>query len=270
MMSAMTQTAFDRATATEPRGDGLHHAVCDPEWSAPRGPNGGYLAAIVLRAMQAEIADPERAPRSLTLHYLRPPASGPVDVDVTIERTGRSLSNLTARLTQDGRLCVLAVGAFGRDFPDVESWADPMPDVPRPPKLSTPKDEQLPPIARRMAVRHAIGPAPLSQGDEAHTGGWMAFTEPRPIDAAAIAMYTDAWLPAPFTRMATPVPVPTVDLTIHFRHRVPLASDDGSGMVLIDVQSRYAAEGFCEEDTLIWSPDGVLLAQSRQLAVLMP
>ena len=56
-------TAFDAATETTPAGDGLHTAVCDTAWSAPRGPNGGYLAAIVLRAMQAEVADPDRAPR---------------------------------------------------------------------------------------------------------------------------------------------------------------------------------------------------------------
>ena len=268
----MSDTAFDRATATEAQGDGRHHAVCDGAWSAPRGPNGGYLAAVVLRAMQAEVADPERAPRSLTLHYLRPPQEGPVDVHVTVERTGRALTNLSARVEQDGRLCVTALAAFAQDFPAVETWSERMPDVPPPPKLSVaPPGRGLPPVAERIAVWYAIGPPPFAGGaDEARTGGWMTMREPRPIDAAALAFYTDAWVPAPFVRMATPVPVPTVDLTIHFRHRTPLASDDGSGKVLIDVRSRFVAEGFCEEDTEVWSPDGVLLAQSRQLAVLVP
>ena len=30
---------------------------CDAAWNAPSGPNGGYLAAIVLRALTAEVDD---------------------------------------------------------------------------------------------------------------------------------------------------------------------------------------------------------------------
>src|SRR5215471_3679275 len=45
-----------------------------------RGPNGGYIAAVLLRALTARIADDgvaNRAPRSLTVHYPSPPAAGP-------------------------------------------------------------------------------------------------------------------------------------------------------------------------------------------------
>lgn len=263
--------AFDVATAVEALGDGVHRAVCDTDWSAPRGPNGGYLAAIVLRALAAEVPDPAQAPRSLTLHYLRPPASGPVEVAVTVARAGKRVTNLTARLAQEGRLCVLAVAAFAVDFPEEVTYGEPMPAVAARETLDplTPV-EPMPPIAWRFDQRFALGPFPFTGADEARTGGWLSFHEPRPLDAAALAMYTDAWLPAPFTRMTEPVPVPTLDLTIHFRHRVPLTTDDGSGAVLIDVRSRVAQEGFCDEDVDLWSPDGVLLAQSRQLAVLRP
>lgn len=267
----MSGHPFDEATAVEPLGDGVHRAICSTDWSAPRGPNGGYLAAIVLNALRAEVPDQERAPRSLTLHYLRPPAAGAVEVAVTVERSGRKATNLTARLAQEGRLCVLAVAAFATDFPDEVRYTDAPPAVkPRDAIEPMTPVEPMPPIAWRFDQRFALGPFPFTGADEARTGGWLSFHEPRPLDAAALAMYTDAWLPAPFTRLTTPVPVPTLDLTIHFRSRVPLPSDDGSGAVLIDVRSRVAQEGFCDEDVDLWSPEGVLLAQSRQLAVLRP
>ena len=99
-------TAFDEATAVTAAADGSYTAVGDPDWSAPNGPNGGYLAAIILRAMTAALDDPSRPARSITLHYLRPPQPAQVRIDVVVERSGRTLSTLTARLSQGDRLCV--------------------------------------------------------------------------------------------------------------------------------------------------------------------
>jgi hypothetical protein len=83
-VTAPPASEFDRATAVAPLGDGARAGTVDAGWFAGRGPNGGYLAAIVLRAMIAELADASREPRSLNCHYLRPPAAGPVRVDVTV------------------------------------------------------------------------------------------------------------------------------------------------------------------------------------------
>ena len=56
---------------------------------------------------------------------------------------------------------------------------------------------------------------------------------------------------------------PTLDLTIHFR--APVASGE---WVLADYRSRFSAGGVWEEDGELWAPDGTLLAQSRQLALI--
>ena len=64
-------SAFERATAVEPLGDGAWAATCDAAWATQLGANGGFLAAIVLRAMIAALDDPAREARSLTCHYLR-------------------------------------------------------------------------------------------------------------------------------------------------------------------------------------------------------
>jgi acyl-CoA thioesterase len=265
-------SAFDRATAVEPAGTaagGVWSATVDESWSAPVGPNGGYIAAIVLRAMEAELADEARSARSLTLHYLRPPAAGPLDVEVTVQRSGRRMSTLTARATQGGRLHVLAIAAFGGG---VEG---PIDFRPRPPAVA-PADELTPspaapqvPISAHFDMRPAIGAAPFSGAAEALSGGWLRLHEPRPLDAPVLALYADAWWPPVFARMTELNPVPTVDLTIHFRDPGAAAALDPAEPVLAVFRSGASSDGFVEEDGELWSRDGVLLAQSRQLAVFL-
>jgi hypothetical protein len=110
----------------------------------------------------------------------------------------------------------------------------------------------------------------MSGGAEALTGGWLRLAEPRVADAAALAFYCDAWLPAPFSRLTVPAPAPTIDLTIHFRARLPHPGMGPEDPVLARFRSRTSHDGFFEEDGEVWAPDGTLLAQSRQLALLTP
>jgi acyl-CoA thioesterase len=264
-------TAFDDATAVEPLGGGAYAATIDGGWSAPLGPNGGYLAAIVLRAMGRAVDDAQRAPRSLTLHYLRPPVVGAAEIDVVVERAGRSLTSLAARMTQDGSLRVLALAAFGTDFPSAADYGTAMPDVPPHTAVDAVAAHPLaPPIASRFELRPALGPELFSGADEALVGGWLRLDEPRPADALAVAAYTDAWIPSPWSRLTAPNPAPTIDLTIHFRRRLPIVGADPATPVLARFASTTSAAGYFEEDGLIWSADGELLAHSRQLALLRP
>jgi acyl-CoA thioesterase len=145
------------------------------------------------------------------------------------------------------------------------------PEVAAPGELHVAPEHPLaPPIARRIALEPVFGPAPLSGADDALVGGWLRLAEPRVPDAAAIAFYTDAWIPSPWTRLTEPAPAPTIDLTIHFRARLPLAGADPVSPVLARFCSSTARDGFFEEDGAVWSQDGTLLAQSRQLGILRP
>lgn len=264
-------TRFERGTAVESLGGGAYRGTMAPDWFAPLGPNGGYIAAVVVRAFQAEVADPDRAPRSLTLHYLRPPAEGEVRIEVTVERAGRRLTSLSARLVQDGNLCVVALGALATEFPSPLDYAEPPPAVPpadeRPPARVHPL---APPIAQQLDVRPiGDGPALLSGADEALVTAWVRLAEPSVADAAAVALYTDALVPTPWTRLRAPSPAPTVDLTIHFRTRLPLDGLDPGAHLLAQFSSSTSEGGYFEEDGRVWAPDGTLLAQSRQLALLL-
>jgi acyl-CoA thioesterase len=267
------ETAFDRDTAVTKRGDGRYEAELSTDWWVVRGPNGGYLAAIVLRALTDAVADPERAPRSLTVHYTSAPGEGAVQLVTSRERVGRSLTTCTCRMEQAGRLVALAVAAFSRPRPGPEFQDVVMPQVPGPEAFAPrPPVRGAPPIARCWETRWAIGHPPVPgapSGQRAVAGGWIRLPEPHAVDAPVAAAITDGWIPPMFGRVREPVVVPTVDLTVHFRARLPHPGVPADAFVLAAFRTTVAADGFLEEDGEIWAPDGTLLAQSRQLATIM-
>lgn len=261
-------TRFATDTAVTPEGGGRYSASVDRGWWIERGPNGGYLAAILLRAVLAEAGDDARRPRSMTLHYLRPPAEGACEVEVVVERQGRGLSTMSARLRQGGRDCVVALVALGVDRPGPTLHDHPAPSVP-PPEDCLPRPEGVGgpdiPFRHRFELRPAIGAPPFQEAGEAVTGGWIRTADDDPVDEVLVGAITDSWPPAVFSKLALPVGVPTVELTVHFRNAPPRRP----GWCLVRFQTLEASEGYLEESGEVWSADGTLLAESRQLAVLL-
>jgi acyl-CoA thioesterase len=267
-------TRFERDTTVTRRDDAVFLATVDPAWFVMRGPNGGYLTAIVLRALAERVGDATRAPRSLTVHFASPPEAGTIAIMTHLERVGRSLTSCTARVTQADRLVALAVAAFSSPRPGPEFCDLVPPDVPPPDELPAyPPPPEAPPIASRWDTRWAIGRPPVPGAPlarEAVAGGWIRLEEPQSMDAPAIAAVTDAWLPPVFGRTNEQFVVPTIDLTVHFRSALPHAGIPPDGFVLAVFRTSVAAEGFLDEDGEVWAPDGTLLAQSRQLAAILP
>jgi acyl-CoA thioesterase len=220
------------------------------------------------------VGDPERAPRSLTVHYAAPPAEGALEIATTVERAGRSLTTCSARLAQEGKLIGLALGAFSvpRPGPEFSDLAPPpAPAVEDSQVIEPPTDDpMMPDIAFRWDNRMVRGGFPLEPTGEAVIARWIRLPEHRVVDALVAAAITDAVIPAVFGRIEEQIIVPTVDLTIHFRSSLPVPDAKPDDYVLAEFRTNVVAEGFLEEDGVIWSRDGVLLAQSRQLAAILP
>lgn len=267
-------TAFDRDTAVTPEGQGSYGAHIQPGWRAGRGPHGGYLAAIVLRALTTEVDEQERAPRSLTIHYASSPDPGPVTIRTRVEREGRSLSTLSARMEQDGELVALALAAFSVPWQAPEAHELAMPEVSGPDeeRRSTPGlFDNAPEFTRNLVMQPRAGAPPFAgTGAPMRIGGWIGLPEPRPVDALALALFCDAWFPPSFIALSEPAISPTVDLTIHFRQPPEQVLGDPADLCLSIFDTRLLHDGFFEEDGVIWAPDGTVLAQSRQLGIIMP
>ena len=179
--------SFDEDTALQPAGDGVWEGAISATWWTPRGPLGGYVMALVQRALALAVDDPERLPRSTTIHFLRPPAAGPVTVGATVDRAGRSLTSASARLEQEGELLALALAAFSKPWPGPTLSEASMPEVKPPGHREAPRgalrNAKRPPFMDLLTMQHRFGEPAFSGAERAETGGWLGLREERPLMA---------------------------------------------------------------------------------------
>ena len=267
--TAVTPIATVRTDAGETMT--TYASEVQPGWDIGGNANGGYLMAIAGRAMAAAVGRP---PVTLTAHYLRPAPTGPCEVVVTTVRDGRRFATATASLVMfdgdDRREIIRLLGTFGDQTVGGPSYVSEGPvDIPSyddcelPP---APSEGPKPAITERLAIRIFPGDEGFRTGNptgEARIRGWFAFADHDPIDAISLLLVADAFPPPVFN---TDLPVawaPTVELTVHIRGVA------APGPLRCSFRSRFVHDGMLDEDGEIWDSTGVLVAQSRQLA-LMP
>ena len=268
-------STFETDTAVTPLEPGRYSVELSDRWWVGRGPNGGYVAALMLRAMTtfADSALDERGDdasqpvRSLTVHFLSTPAVGPAEIEVTVERQGRSTTFLSARLIQHGDVQGKAMAVFSAQRRGPSFVHGRMPEVP------APEDgEEFDTSQARVAVFSrfravpVLGGAPMSGGEKAEAAGWLKLRDDQPVDAVLAALILDIWYPAPFVAITEPSVAPTLEYTVHFPCALPL--DDSADWVLARLSADQAVDGHFSEDGDLWSRDGRLLARCRQVALL--
>jgi acyl-CoA thioesterase len=215
------------------------------------------------------VSEPERAPRSLHVRFVAPPSAGPFELLAETVRKGRSMTTVAVRMQQDGRDFLLASACFSQPFSSVAYQDCRMPEA-LPLAESEPIEKRIA-LNQRYDMWRAIG-EPLRTGQRALTGGYLRFSDPRVVDALSLAAFWDAWPPSPFARKLEQRfrgAAPTVEVSLYFRRPLPLPSATAEDYVLLRVESTMAYEGFAEENAEIWSLDGLLLAQARQLLLLI-
>ena len=249
-------------TAVVRVGPGRFTAELDERWESLVGIHGGYTAAIVVNAMTAAVDDPSRALRSFATQFASVPRPGPVDIEVNVERTGKSMTTTSARLLQEGRVLQVAHAASSTTRPGIA-----YDDYVRP-REAGPGD--APRFASSTGVGHfqnldvRLDPdiAPFGGGDEARVAAWIRPLESEPMDAAWLVAMCDLLPPAVFTRTTGPVKAATIEYVVHLATGEP--SVPAGEFVYLSCRSPLSSEGFAVEDAVMWAPDGRVLAVARQ------
>jgi len=259
--------AFAGDTAVVRVGEGRWRGELGERWLSLVGIHGGYTAAVASRAVAEAIDDPARPLRTLSAQFLRSPRPGPVEVDVVIERRGRTMVFASARVHQHDRTLVLvrttsAGAAAGLVYDDAVR------DRPRPaaPPAGAERFGIDSPVRHFHQVEVVMDPdvVPFSGQGNARLAAWLRPLDGGPVDAAWLVMASDVLPPASFARTAGPTRAATLDYTVHLPVADPAAHVGPGDHVFLDCRSPLAADGMAVEDGVLWGPDGTVLAVSRQ------
>ncbi|MEZ5245958.1 MAG: thioesterase family protein [Acidimicrobiales bacterium] len=260
-----TTPDFDADTTVTALGDHRYGTTLLDRWNVVAGPNGGYLAALIARAMTTSVDDPARGLRSITTHYLARPDFADVEIAVDVLRQGRSVSSVQATMTQRDRVVCSSIAAFSVPWESTETWSHPLSAHADDDELAF--DREPPPVHHNWSGRPIVD-APFFSGEGSpRIGQWIRAAKPRPLDAIELVAIADAIPPAGFPRFTRPAAMPTIDLTVHIRASLPLVDPPDDDRVYAECNTHHVADGFADEDCHIWAADGRLLAQSRQLAI---
>lgn len=226
--------------------------------------------AVAARAMISLTQRPD--PLSVTAHYLSPPGPGPALVLTERVKSGRSFDTVSARLVQDGkeRMRVLACLGDLSARKGLTRLAARPPAIPPPSscvslvELTEQAGRPVPEVMNRFDLR--LPPdSPWGrpgEGDPFEITGWIRLRDGAEPDVVSALAFADAFPPTLLGSVAAGW-VPTLELTVHIRHR------PAPGWLLGSFKTRVLLDGLMEEDGELWDCQGNPVALSRQLAMVL-
>lgn len=245
-----------------------NRATVSEHWSQGRSLFGGIAAALAVTAMRKEVA-PDRSLRSLMVSFVGPLLPGESEVRTRVLRQGGNVSQTSAEILQDGRVCLQALAAYGKPRqgltvePDLGFVADrPAPDSP----LREQDPMRMPGFLKFFEGRWMEGGTPYS-GDAkdsiriwaAHSSDMSAFPEEAVVAIADIP-------PPVLLNRVTDARTPSSSLSWSLEFVTP-PEQISSRWFQLRFDLEWAADGYTQQSGRIFSEDGRLAALSRQTMV---
>jgi len=271
----------DLARDTDPTrlAAGRYALDLPPHWDYLM-PSGGVLMTVALRAIAAEIAQPEHTPRSATAIFCAPVPAGRICVEVQILRRGPVATQARAALSaQGGPAPGLEVSAtFGREREGPSLGLVRAPAVPGPTDRGTvdalAEHRDVPRFLRNFECRRALG-QPWWREDtwtpgQDRSGYWYRYRVPQvgptgALDPFALPPLIDTMPPAMCQIAGPPAAAfiaPSLDLTVHWLEDTPRE------WLLTHAHCRRARAGYATGELEIWDDEGRLVAYGAQRMIL--
>jgi acyl-CoA thioesterase II len=253
-----------------------YSAMVHDDWEI-WGPEGGYVAAIALRAAGA--ASPFARPASFFCHYLSVAAFEPVTLIVSPLRSGRTVLAQRVEMNQQGHPILDAMVWSVGEVEGLVHYDLHPPDVPDPDQLKSPRELWPEEEGPRFAFWGNFDQKPIDYVESWPPDGplepvWRTWVRCAPdlqnddpwVDAARTLVVMDvmSW-PAgsrPHLYREPAFIAPSLDLYASFQHSGRL-----SQWLLLDAHSPVAADGLLSWNGRVWSRDRHLIASGGGQAV---
>lgn len=255
--------------------DNTYRARLHPDWQV-WFPNGGYMAAILLRAVG--VASTFNRPLSFTCHFLSVPQLGEVDISVASAKRTRNAESLTFSMSQNGKLIIQGMAWTGREVDGYMHDDFTMPKVPHYESLKSTADIAGALVSDGLWVNLEQRPVKgnthwlLEKSEAAVQRDWLKFAtdeldEDPYLNAGRYLVLLDSygWPAAARRHVGDPRYIaPTLSLTVDF-HRM-----HDSHWMLLDSHGPLSEAGYMKIQNSLWSEDGKCLATGMATLMCRP
>ena len=258
---------FDKDILFEPCEPFSFSGSITENWSINGVPNGGYLMAILAKAMlqQSEM----KSTPIITANFLNRCEPGGARVLIEKMSASRQFDRLQASLYQNGKEKIRSFGTFANENNAcvVESYEVSGPQISMLEKcISVPEIPNYP-FFSQVDIRLDPTCAGWMSGklsDTSESKGWIKFKNDRPLDLLSILLIADSFPPAVMSSQGMVAWVPTLEFSANIRN-IPTTA-----WLKCIFRTRFITCGLLEEDGEIWDQTDQLIAISRQIAQYRP
>jgi acyl-CoA thioesterase len=245
-----------------------------PDWQQGRTTFGGLLSLLVVQAMR-DVCGTDWPLRALQTNFVGPVSPGPFDVEITLLRQGKNIRQVQARVLQADasgteHTCGVLLGVFGAGresrLPELRPSHEPAAKDPDR-SLKWPYVPNITPaFTQHIEFRQAEGGLPFTGAAEWHSRVYTRIHVIDDVDSELQSvMLADAGATPALARISGFVPASTVSWSLEL---LPVKVENASGFWRMDKEALATSEGYVNEKTTLWTPDGEVAAFGYQVVAV--
>jgi acyl-CoA thioesterase len=254
---------FDHDILVKPDKPFSFSGYITENWSINGIPDGGYLMAILAKAMMQH-SEMKSTP-IITANFLNRCEPGDAKVKIEKMSASRQFNRFQGSLSQKGKEKIRALGTFADENKEcsLESCEVSSPEIVELQKCVTVPEIPNYTLFSQLDIRLdpvCIGWWSGKLSDTSESKGWIKFKNDRSFDVLSILLIADSFPPAVLSSQGMVAWVPTIEMSVNIR-KIPTTD-----WLKCSFRTRFITCGLLEEDGEIWDQKGELIAISRQIA----